>query len=81
MKRHSILSVLMFLVVLAGGFVAGRATAAQPHMTAALDHLRIARKELEVANADKGGHREKALALVADAIQQVEEGIEHAARR
>ena len=59
-----------------GGFVAGRASAAQPHMNAALDHLKLARRELNAALADKGGHREKAIALVKDAITEVEAGIE-----
>ena len=77
MKR-SITSALLFVVVLTGGFVAGRASAAQPHMTSALEHLRLARKELDAATADKGGHREKALRLVADAIAEVEAGIKFA---
>jgi len=67
---------LFLSLVLVTGFVAGRAHAAQPHMQAALDHLRNARRELNAAVADKGGHRERALALVADAISQVEEGIQ-----
>jgi hypothetical protein len=80
MKR-SILTVLLLVVVLAAGFVAGKATAAQPHMRSALDHLRAAKVELEKAEADKGGHREKAIALVADAIVQVEEGMDVGAHR
>jgi len=52
------------------------AQADQPHMHSALDALRNARHELEVADADKGGHRAKALRLVQDAIAQVERGIE-----
>jgi hypothetical protein len=66
------------VVILATGFVAGRATAAQPHMTAALDHLRAARASLEKADADKGGHRAAAIDLTDRAIQQVEEGIGYA---
>jgi len=45
-------------------------------MQAALEHLRMAKGELERAESDKGGHRVKALALVNDAISQVERGIE-----
>ena len=52
------------------------AVADQPHMQAALDALRLARRELEQATADKGGHRAKAIGLVNDAINQVEKGIE-----
>jgi hypothetical protein len=69
---------LFLALVLVTGFVAGRAHAAQPHMAAALDHLRNARRELNAAVADKGGHRERALELVRDAIDQVEEGIRFA---
>ncbi|MGZ7081023.1 MAG: hypothetical protein ACXVJT_16530, partial [Thermoanaerobaculia bacterium] len=72
------LSGLLLTVVLVGGFVAGRASAAQPHMTLALDHLGKARHELEVALPDKGGHREKALELTKAAIAEVNEGIEYA---
>jgi hypothetical protein len=74
--RRAILAVA--LVLLAGiGFVVGRASADQPHMQAALDHLKAARTELEAAEADKGGHRVKALTLTKDAIEQVERGIEY----
>jgi hypothetical protein len=66
---------LALIVVLATTFVAGRATADQPHMQAALDHLRAAKVELDAAEADKGGHRVKALALTKDAIAEVERGI------
>lgn len=75
MNKRNILSVLLLMVTLAVGMYAGRASADQPHMQAALDHLRAARAELNAANADKGGHREKAIALVNDAIGQVEKGI------
>lgn len=69
---------LVCAVVLVGGFFVGRASAAQPHMTAALEHLRSAKSELQVAEADKGGHRVRALRLVNDAIEEVSAGIEHA---
>jgi hypothetical protein len=76
MNRRSILTAIMLFVVVAGGFVAGRASAAQPHMAAALDHLRLAKRSLESATADKGGHREKAIRLVNDAIAETELGME-----
>jgi hypothetical protein len=76
MIRRSALSFVLLALVLMGGFVAGRASAAQPHMNAALDHLKLARRELDAALADKGGHRAKAIALVHDAITEVEAGIE-----
>jgi hypothetical protein len=55
------------------------AFAGQPHMQAALRHLRDARASLERATPNKGGHRERAIELVNQAIAQVEEG-ERAAR-
>jgi len=76
MIRRSVLSFVLLTIVLMGGFVAGRASAAQPHMNAALDHLKLARRELDAALADKGGHRAKAIALVHDAITEVEAGID-----
>jgi hypothetical protein len=56
----------------------------EPHMSAALGHLQQAKAELEKAAPNKGGHREKAMELVNQAIQQVEEGekyyMEHGGR-
>jgi len=46
----------------------------EPHMSAALGHLQEARAELEKAASNKGGHKEKALQLVDQAIQQVRQG-------
>lgn len=74
MKR-SLFKAALLTLVLALGFVAGQLTAAQPHMRDALKHLRSARNDLNKASSDKGGHRNKALALVNDAIDQVERGI------
>jgi len=76
MKR--LLVILLVTVAISAGFVVGRVSADQPHMQSALDHLRLARHELEQAVADKGGHREAALRLTNDAIAQVEKGIEWA---
>ena len=46
----------------------------EPHMSAALGHLQEARAELEKAAPNKGGHRERAMQLVDQAIQQVQQG-------
>lgn len=62
--------------VLTLGVVVGQAMAYQEHMHAALDALRTARSELQAAEHNKGGHRERALQLVNDAIDQVQEGID-----
>ena len=78
MRHQRIVAAFFLAVMLIAGFVTGRAHAAQPHMRAALDHLRNARTELNAAMADKGGHRANAIRLVNDAISQVEAGIEYA---
>jgi hypothetical protein len=72
-----VLCVLALGVLLLAGFFAGRASADQPHMVAARDHLRLAKAELEAADADKGGHRVKAIERVNQAIIEVDRGIEY----
>jgi hypothetical protein len=57
----------------------GYALGAQPHMDAALALLQNARAELAAAEPNKGGHRERGLALIDQAIGQVREGIAFAA--
>ncbi len=46
----------------------------EPHMSAAIGHLQQAKAELEKAMPNKGGHRERAMQLVDQALQQVQEG-------
>ena len=60
------------------GFVAGQATADQPHMQNALERLRAARAELSVAASDKGGHRLRAIGYVDRAIEETRAGIAYA---
>jgi hypothetical protein len=74
--RSRIVVAFLLCAVLVSGFLLGRASADQPHMQAALEHLRAAKGELERADADKGGHRARAMHLVDDAIAQVEKGME-----
>jgi hypothetical protein len=47
----------------------------QPRMKNALRHLRDARAALENAERNKGGHRERAIELVNQAIAEVEAGM------
>lgn len=54
-------------------------TAAQPNMKDALRALNAALSSLERADANKGGHRARAMALVEQAIQEVRAGIAYAA--
>ncbi|MGZ4811089.1 MAG: hypothetical protein ACXVH7_07675 [Thermoanaerobaculia bacterium] len=76
--RRTVFALLVILALIAG-YVAGCATGSgQPHMNAALDELRAARHELEVAVTDKGGHRARAVQLIDDAISEVNAGIEFA---
>jgi hypothetical protein len=56
-------------------FIFNESSADQPHMQKALDHLRNARENLQKATPDKGGHRQNALDLVNQAIDEVEKGI------
>lgn len=50
-------------------------TVEQPNMRTALDRLRDAKRNLEAATADKGGHRVKAMEFVNAAIDEVNRGI------
>jgi hypothetical protein len=57
---------------------ASAAIAAQPHMVNALGSLQAARAELVRAEANKGGHRERAMGLVDQAIAETRAGISYA---
>jgi len=52
-----------------------RAYASQPHMENALRALQNARAELVAANANKGGHRQAAISLIDQAINETKRGI------
>ena len=65
-------------VTTSAGFFAGRARADQPRMHAALDDLVAAQTELQAASGDKGGHRERAIDLTAQAIAEVHAGMDFA---
>lgn len=56
-------------------FTAGVVTGAQPHMANALGALQTAKSELQAAQANKGGHRLKAIDLVNQAIGEVQAGM------
>lgn len=64
--------------IFAIGLLTGQAFGYQEHMHAALDALRNARHELDVAYENKGGHRDAAIRLVDEAIDEVQEGIDYA---
>jgi hypothetical protein len=58
----------------------GYAIGAQPHMTESISLLQSARSELAAATPNKGGHRERALSLIDQAISEVRAGIAFASR-
>ena len=60
------------------GLVSGQALAGQPHMRNALNALNNAADQLPRAEADKGGHRAKAMTLVSQAQAEVRAGINFA---
>jgi hypothetical protein len=53
----------------------GYAVGAQPHMNEAIAFLQSARGELQVSTPNKGGHRERAIGLIDQAIDEVRAGI------
>ena len=65
---------------LAVGAAAGASIvlAAQPNMQAALGSLQAARAELVKATPNKGGHRERAIGFVDQAIAETRAGIAYA---
>jgi hypothetical protein len=69
-KRNTLLA-----AVIVSSMGIGYAIGAQPHMTATIDILQSARAELTKATPNKGGHREKALRMIEDAIGEVRAGI------
>ena len=53
----------------------GYAIGAQPHMSETIAILQSARSELAAATPNKGGHRERALGLIDQAISEVRAGM------
>jgi len=71
----------IFAAGTAGLAVASLAEAqGQPHMQNALRALQNASNQLQQAKDDKAGHREKAIQLVSQAINQVQQGIQAGAK-
>ena len=71
MRAKSIFAAVLVLFTVA---IAG-ANPDQPMMQAARGDLQTAKRELQAAIADKGGHRVKAIRLVNSAIAEVNAGI------
>ena len=64
----------------AGLAAASVAEGQQPHMQRALTMLNNAKTALQNAVPDKAGHREKAMGLVTQAIEQTQQGIQAGAK-
>jgi hypothetical protein len=60
---------------LAASMGIGYAIGAQPHMSESITMLLSARAELAAATPNKGGHRERGLALIDQAISEVRAGM------
>jgi len=52
----------------------------QPNMQAAMQYLQQAQQSLQNASSDKGGHRERAMQLVNQALSEVQAGMQYADR-
>jgi len=57
------------------------AKAYQGNMERAIGELEIALRSLREATPDKGGHRERAMELIRQAMHEVQSGIDYAARK
>ncbi|MCM2503622.1 hypothetical protein NDN16_08025 [Aureimonas altamirensis] len=63
------------------GHIVTEARADQPEMEAAISELRSALDSLRAAEPNKGGHRERAIELIEQAIAETQAGIDFAAGR
>ena len=74
MKTSSVRKLLLGTAI-AVSMGIGYAIGAQPHMTESITLLQSARAELAAATPNKGGHRERALGLIDQAIGEVRAGM------
>lgn len=74
-KISTLVLALALGVTVGRGSVRSAGAEAQPHMQSALGSLQTALEQLNKATPDKGGHRVKAIALVNQAIGEVQKGI------
>ncbi len=74
MKTSSVRKLVLGTAITASMGI-GYAIGAQPHMTASIGLLQSARGELAAATPNKGGHRERALTLIDQAISEVRAGV------
>ena len=74
-SRRSVLTAILPASLLAIVLPGAVKAADQPHMQVALESLRNAKRELDQATPDKGGHRAKAIRLVNQAMEETEKGM------
>jgi hypothetical protein len=75
MKTSSSVNKILLGSAIAASMGIGYAVGAQPHMAETIAMLQSARAELVAATPNKGGHRERALGLIDQAIGEVRAGI------
>jgi hypothetical protein len=73
--RTSSARALLLGTAIAASVGIGYAIGAQPHMAETITLLQSARTELAQATPNKGGHRERALGLIDQAIGEVRAGM------
>jgi len=75
-SRHAVKATILIGTLTAGMAIgAALAQGRQVHMNAALKSLREAKRELALGLPNKGGHREKAIDLTDQAIDEVYQAI------
>ena len=75
MRTFTIARIALLGATISTGVGIGYAIGAQPHMGASIALLQSARGELQAATPNKGGHRERAIGLIDQAIGEVRAGI------
>jgi hypothetical protein len=78
--RWKLLSMGLACTLVGAAIGGGAAFAYQGHMENALGDLYAAQNQLNAAMDNKGGHRDAALNLIAQAIAEVKSGIAYAAQ-
>ena len=73
--KTKIRAILLACLLFGGGVLTGNAIAEQGNMDRAANNLQMALDALNQATPNKGGHRERAIGLTRQALDQVEEGI------
>jgi hypothetical protein len=68
-RGYAFLTMVLIVASIGTGFAMQQER--KPHLRGALQSLETARMQVEQEPSDRGGHREKALALIEQAIREV----------